>query len=102
MRQREKRSSTDAAIRVWHENQGFRATALDISPGGARLRGMASLPMNSWVTVQYLHLNLRARVVWTDRDVFGVSFASRLTITQCKALQDALLHVADRLDEGLP
>ena len=98
MRQREYRSPTDAAIRVWHQDQCQRATALNISSGGACLGGMAPLPVNAWVTVQYLHLNIRAHVAWSEPEVVGVNFQTRLTDDQVKALQSALVHVPDGQD----
>ncbi len=101
MRQREKRSPTEAAIRLWHNNQCHRAIALNISTGGARLDGVAPLPVNAWVTVQYLHLNIRAQVAWTEPGVIGVRFATPLTIEQARALQGALVHVLDWRDGAL-
>lgn len=98
MQLREERGPTDAAIRVWHENRCHRAVALNISTGGARLGRMPPLPMNAWVTVQYLYLNIRARVVWTNGETTGVSFEKRLTSQQAKALQGALVHVLDWRD----
>jgi hypothetical protein len=92
------RHPTDAAIRVWHENQSFRAVALNISTGGARLGGLAPLPLNAKVTIQYIHLTLRAQVVWRERNLTGVRFMTRLTSKQAYALQGALVHVLDWRD----
>ena len=87
MRDREKRLPTDAAIRVFHEAQAYRADAVNISANGASLIGVGRLPRAAKVTICYLHLCIRAEVAWSTAEQTGVRFAAPLTSSQLKALR---------------
>lgn len=87
MRDREKRLPTDTAIRVFHEAQAYRAGAVNISANGAALIGVGGLPRAAKVTILYLHLCIRAEVVWSRAHKTGVRFEAPLTSSEIKALR---------------
>ncbi len=100
MRKRELRHEADAAVRVWRGDKAYRATAVNLSAGGVTLAGMEPLPLNSWITVSLLQRNIRARVAWVLGDEMGVSFLSRLSAAQLKAVRQALGHDLDAPGSG--
>ena len=87
MRDREKRLPTNAAIRVFHEAQAYRADAVNISANGASLIGVGRLPRAAQVTILYLHLCIRAEVAWSTTQTTGVRFSAPLTSAEIKALR---------------
>ena len=76
------------AVRVFHNNEGHRADAVNVTTGGACLSGVGGLPVDAEVTISYLHLCIRAKVAWSSHCTTGVRFNKPLAPEQLQALRE--------------
>lgn len=88
-RDQEQRLRADTAVRVFHRDEGFHVDLLEVSPTGARLERMKSLPANTRVTLRYRHLSVRARVEWSEGSLVGLRFQSTLASESLQTLRAA-------------
>lgn len=87
---REKRSFSDMAVRVFHNDEGHRADAVNVSAGGACLSGVGGLPVDAKVTISYLHIYIRSEVTWSSHCFTGVRFIKPLAPEQLQALKESI------------
>lgn len=88
-RDQEQRLRADAAVRVFHRDEGFHVDLVEVSPTGARLSRMKALPTDTRVTLRYLHLSVRARVEASDEALTSLQFRNPLDPAELQALRDA-------------
>ena len=97
MQERDERLPADVAIRIFHGDQSLRAQVANVSIGGARLSGVGRLPDGAQVTLLYLHLCLRARVMWSDGQDVGVRFQEPLDPAELDVLRDVATFALSRV-----
>lgn len=90
MRYRAPRYPANSELGVEHEGTQHRARLVDISPTGARLRGIAALTNDSQVTLCHLYRRIKARVVWSSEHYVGVEFLQPLGAEDLAALRGVM------------
>lgn len=88
-RDQEQRLRADAAVRIFHRDEGYRVDLLEASSTGARLSRLKPLPADSRVTIRYLHLSVRARVEWSDGTLASLRFQAPLASEDLRILLEA-------------
>ena len=87
MEQREQRHPTDMAIRVFHEDQAYRAGTVNLSASGACFTGIESLPIGAELVIRCAHLCIPAHVAWSTQQGTGVQFDKPLTPSDLRTLR---------------
>jgi hypothetical protein len=79
----------DGAVKVFHRDVRHLVQIVDVSSTDARLRHPRQLPADAWVTIRYLHLSIRARVVCSDDGFTELQFRTPLASEILGALREA-------------
>ena len=74
MRCRDVRLPSDRDLRVVYDGQTFLVPLLNISPSGARLGKLGTLPHDAILALCHLHISIQARVAWSSDTETGVRF----------------------------
>ena len=89
MQNREHRFPSNMAVRIYLDNEAYRAHVANVSAGGARLIGAEQLPVGAQLTIQCRHLCIRARVAWSRDVETGVEFLMPLGPEDRRTLMSA-------------
>ena len=87
MRHRQPRFAADIEVRVECDGSLSRTRLVNVSPSGARLAGLGTLPPGELVVLSYLNARVRARVVWSNERQMGVAFIRPLSQAEVNALR---------------
>lgn len=89
MRYREMRFACDTQVRLQTAPGAPERPArlVNVSATGARFEGGGQPPKDVVLMIQYLHLRLKARVVWSTERAFAVRFAAPLSGADMAALR---------------
>ncbi|MFT6533601.1 MAG: hypothetical protein ACJASC_003165 [Limimaricola cinnabarinus] len=78
MRYRNMRYPADSECRVELNGSVNRARLVDISPSGARLKGLPALQSNSRIIICHTYRRIAAQVIWSNDRYTGVRFSMPL------------------------
>lgn len=87
MRYRDHRLLCDCEVAILAGGRRIRAQMRNVSPGGARLRGLDELPPGTRLTLDLHASQPRASVVWARRGMTGIRFDRPLTRSELLRLR---------------
>lgn len=87
MRYRSQRYPANSELGIEYDGLQRRARLIDISPTGARLRGLPPIPADSRLTLSHLSRRIFARVAWSNEHYTGVEFATPLSAQDLDTLR---------------
>ncbi len=96
MRYRNPRIPLDREVRVVHADGIHRGELANISATGARLRNLPPLPPNSTVKLCHLHLQISAKVVWSENGQTGICFAAPLSSADVQSVAGNNAMISNR------